>query len=190
MCLYQPFMQIWVGTENMFGMEMVVLFALYFFVHKWCDMLYVYQEACGIWWETKFVPFIAAIVNLTVNIILVKTIGLPGILISTIVSVVFIYDTGYAKVLFKTYFESVDEGLKQYWSRQIRYILIASIACAITVAVCSLSTIESAWLRLIVNGIICVLIPNTVFVLAWKGLPEFAYAKNMLDKFSRKLMRK
>lgn len=171
-------------------MGMVVLFGLYFFVHKWCDMLYVYQEACGIWWETKFIPFIAAIVNLVVNIILVETIGLPGILISTIVSVVFIYDTGYAKVLFKTYFESVNEGLKQYWNRQIRYILIASIACAITVAVCSLPTIESAWLRLIVNGIICVLIPNTVFVLAWKGLPEFAYAKNMLDKFSRKLMRK
>lgn len=190
LCLYQPFMQIWVGTENMFGMGMVVLFGLYFFVYKWCDMLYVYQEACGIWWETKFIPFIAAIVNLIVNIILVETIGLPGILISTIVSVVFIYDTGYAKVLFKTYFESVDEGLKQYWSRQIGYILTASIACAITVAVCSLPTIESAWLRLIVNGIICVLIPNAVFVLAWKGLPEFDYAKNMLDKFSRKLMRK
>lgn len=190
LCLYQPFMQIWVGTENMFGMEMVVLFALYFFVHKWCDMLYVYQEACGIWWETKFVPIIAAIVNLVVNIILVKTIGLPGILISTIVSVVFIYDTGYAKVLFKTYFTSVDNGLKQYWNRQIRYILTASIACVITVAVCSLLTMESAWLRLIVNGIICVLIPNTVFVLAWKGLPEFVYAKYMLDKFSRKLRRK
>ena len=36
----------------------------------------------------------------------------------------------------------------------------------------------------------CVLIPNTVFALAWKSLPEFAYAKYMLDKFSRKLMRK
>lgn len=82
-------------------MEMVVLFALYFFVHKWCDMLYVYQEACGIWWETKFVPFIAAIVNLTVNIILVKTIGLPGILISTIVSVVFICGLFYFVILIR-----------------------------------------------------------------------------------------
>lgn len=187
LCLYQPFMQIWVGKDNMFGMEMVVLFALYFFVHKWCDMLYVYQEACGIWWETKFVPFIAAIVNLVVNIILVKAIGLPGILISTIVSVIFIYDTGYAKVLFKTYFASVDKGLKLYWCRQIRYILTASVACAITVIVCSAFTIESALLRLVLNGVVCVVIPNTVFVLAWMRLPEFDYAKSMLVKITRKL---
>ena len=174
----------------MFGMEMVVLFALYFFVHKWCDMLYVYQEACGIWWETKFVPFIAAIVNLVVNIILVKTIGLPGILISTIVSVIFIYDTGYAKVLFKTYFASVDKGLKLYWCRQIRYILTASVACAITVIVCSAFTIESALLRLVLNGVVCVVIPNTIFVLAWMRLPEFDYAKSMLMKITRKLKKK
>ena len=187
LCLYQPFMQIWVGKDNMFGMEMVVLFALYFFVHKWCDMLYVYQEACGIWWETKFVPFIAAIVNLIINIILVKTIGLPGILISTIVSVIFVYDTGYAKVLFKTYFVSVDKGLKLYWCRQIRYILTASVACAITVMACSMFTIESALLKLVLNVVICVIIPNTIFIIAWMRLPEFDYAKSMLVKITRKL---
>ena len=171
----------------MFVMEMVVLFALYFFVHKWCDMLYVYQEACGIWWETKFVPFIAAVVNLVVNIILVKTIGLSGILISTIVSVIFIYDTGYAKVLFKTYFASVNKGLKLYWYRQIRYILTASVACAITVMVCSLFTFESALLRLVLSGVICIAVPNAVFFLAWRRLPEFDFAKSMLVKITRKL---
>lgn len=187
LCLYQPFMQLWVGKDNMFSMEMVVFFALYFFVHKWCDMLYVYQEACGIWWETKFIPFVAAIVNLVVNIILVKAIGLPGILISTIVSVIFIYDTGYAKVLFKTYFASVDKGLKQYWNRQIRYILTASVACIITVMICSLLTIESALLRLILNGVVCMVIPNIIFALAWMRLPEFGYAKGMLMKVTGKL---
>lgn len=190
LCLYQPFMQLWVGKENMFGMGMVVLFAIYFFVHKWCDMLYVYQEACGIWWETRLIPFMAAIVNLIVNIILVKIIGLPGILISTIVSVIFIYNTGYASVLFKTYFMPINNGLKRYWIQQCFYMIIASIACLITVIICSVITIKSSLLTLIVNGIICVIIPNVIFTFAWKNLPEFDYAKSMFDKVVGKVVKK
>ncbi len=58
--------------KNMFGIDMVLLFVAYFFVFKWCDMLYIYQDACGLWWDTRFVPFIASLVNLVVNILLVN----------------------------------------------------------------------------------------------------------------------
>lgn len=190
LCLYQPFMQLWVGKDNIFDMGMVILFVIYFFAHKWCDMLYVYQEACGIWWETRAIPFMAAIVNLAVNIILVKIIGLPGILISTIVSVIFIYDTGYASVLFKTYFMSINNGLKRYWIQQCFYMMIASVACSITVVVCSVIIIKSLVLTLIVNGIICVIIPNVIFYFAWKNLPEFGYAKSIFDKVVGKVVKK
>ena len=190
LCLYQPFMRLWVGKENMFGYGMVVLFALYFFVHKWCDMLYVYQEACGIWWETKFVPLVAAIVNLIVNIILVKMIGLPGILISTIVAVVFIYNTGYAKVLFNTYFRIIQGGLKKYWARQFIYLLTAVLASAVTVIICSFVNIPSSLVTIIINGVICVVVPNLIFILIWRNLPEFGYVKVILNRIVGKLVKK
>lgn len=190
LCLYQPFMRLWVGKENMFGYGMVVLFALYFFVHKWCDMLYVYQEACGIWWETKFVPLVAAIVNLIVNIILVKIIGLPGILISTIVAVVFIYDTGYAKVLFNTYFRKIQGGLKKYWARQLFYLMTAVLSSAVTAIICSFIKIPSSLVTIIINGVICVVVPNLIFILIWRNLPEFGYVKVILNRIVGKLVKK
>ena len=190
LCLYQPFMKIWVGQDNMFGFEMVLLFALYFFAHKWCDMLYVYQEACGIWWETRLVPFAAAIMNLVVNIILVQIIGLPGILISTIVAVVFIYDTGYARVLFRTYFKPINHGLKKYWGRQAVYILSGTAASLITVFVCNLLPFTSSVVQLIINGIICIVLPNLLFILLWNKFPEFAYAKSMTTRVIGKIIRK
>lgn len=189
LCLYQPFMRLWVGKENMFEYGMVVLFALYFYVHKWCDMLYVYQEACGIWWETKFVPLVAAIVNLIVNIILVKVIGLPGILISTIVAVVFIYDTGYSKVLFNTYFRTIQGGLKKYWTRQLFYLLTAVLASAVTGIICSFIKIPSSLVTIIINGVICVVVPNLIFILIWRNLPEFGYAKVILNRIVGKLVK-
>ena len=189
LCLYQPFMRLWVGKENMFEYGMVVLFALYFYVHKWCDMLYVYQEACGIWWETKFVSLVAAIVNLIVNIILVKVIGLPGILISTIVAVVFIYDTGYSKVLFNTYFRTIQGGLKEYWARQIIYLLSTLFASTVTVIICSFIKIPSSLLKIIINGVICAVIPNLIFILIWRNLPEFDYVNVILYRIIGKLVK-
>lgn len=188
MCLFQPFMKLWVGEENMLGDGMVLLFAAYFFGHKWCDMLYVYQEACGIWWETKFVPLVAALVNLVVNIALVLVIGLPGILISTIISIIFVYNVGYARVLFKTYFKSVEGGLKKYWIRQIFYLVTMIIGAIITIMICNCFRFESSVLQLIVNGFICIVVPNIFIYVVWNRCEEFVRAKDIMHNVIKKRM--
>lgn len=178
LCVYQPFMELWVGKERMLSFEMVILFAIYFFVHKWCDMLYVYQEACGIWWETKMVPLCAAIVNLCTNIVLVMIIGLPGILISTIVSVVFVYDIGYAKVLFKVYFKGKGK-LKEYIARQGIYLISVVFVSIITFGFCEFIQ-GGAFIQIIGRGIICIVVPNVILMGLWCKLPEYTEAKKQI----------
>lgn len=178
-CLYQPFMKIWVGEERMLGTDMALLFAIYFFIHKWCDMLYVYQEAAGIWWETRFVPIIAAILNLGLNLILVQKIGLQGILISTIIAVVLIYDVGYAIVLFKFYFKS-NKALKGYLATQFFYLIIMTLAGLLSFIFCHLIQTDSDVLRLVIYGFICLIVPNIFFLMAWHRLPEFMDSKRLI----------
>lgn len=188
LCLYQPFMQLWVGKKLMLPFAMAALFALYFFVYKWCDILYVYQEACGIWWETKFIPLLAAILNLVVNIILVHIIGLPGILISTIVSVLFVYDFGYARVLFKVYFKS-RARLFKYVRTQLSYLLSASFAAVLTFWLCSLPGKFLLHLPLLlglfIKAVICLVVPNAVLLLLWHRLSVFREGKELLKKVVR-----
>ena len=187
LCMYQPFMYIWVGKDLMLNNSMVILFAAYFFVHKWCDMLYVYQEACGIWWETKWVPLLAAIMNLTINLILVNIIGLAGILISTIISVVLIYDTGYAKVLFSVYFKECG-SLRQYICRQLFYLSGIIVAAVPTFMLCNSFLCNSSLLKLLINGIICAVVPNIIFLVIWNKLYEFNDTKILIKQIlSRKL---
>jgi O-antigen/teichoic acid export membrane protein len=185
LCLYQPFMEIWVGKKNMYEMGMVLLFVVYFFIYKWCDMLYVYQQACGIWWETRYVPLISAIINLVINIVLVKIIGLPGILISTIIAILFVYDVGYAKVLFKTYFSSIKNGAKNYWIRQVLYFFTAIIASLVTYCSCSALLIPNIYSRFIVNGIICTIVPNIIIYILWHNTSEFTETVSLLKLFAR-----
>lgn len=186
--MYQPFMNIWVGTELMLPDYMVFLFVVYFFVHKWCDMLYVYQDAAGIWWETRFVPFIAAVTNLVINITLVQIIGLSGILLSTIFSVIFIYDIGYAVVLFKVYFKS-QKAFKKFVMKQILYFLSATVGITIAMLICKLISI-APFGQLIANGVICVIVPNIIFALIWHRTPEFRDASQLAKRVLVPVMKK
>lgn len=185
-CLYQPFMEIWVGKENMFDMSMVLLFAIYFFIYKWCDMLYIYQDACGLWWQTRYVPFLSSILNLLINIVLVNIIGLPGILISTIISIAFVYDIGYAKVIFNTYFKRIEHGLRFFWKRQFLYLLSTILVVAITYCICNSIKVTSPWLRFFVNGVTCVFLPNILLILLWHKLSELKGALNLLKGIKKR----
>lgn len=181
LCLVQPFMKLWVGGDLLFGTDMVLLFTLYIFVYKWCDMLYVFQEAYGIWWDTRFIPIVAAILNLIVNLILVKLIGIQGILISTIVSVLFVYDLGYMLLLFKNCFRN--QSLKKYIARQIYYLSIALIASCICMWLSSLGPREGITC-ILYRCVISVLIGPLVLLLGFIHLPEFpralTYAKHII----------
>lgn len=174
LCLVQPVMRLWVGDELMFGTDMVLLFSMYIFSFKWCDMLYVYQEAYGIWWNTRFIPILAAAVNLIVNILLVNLIGVEGILISTIVSILFVYDLGYACILFRVCFKG-QGTVKDYIVRQMYYLCVTVFAAAVCVGLCRLGP-QEGFLCLLYRGIVSSVGGGLVLLLGVCRLPEFSGA--------------
>ncbi len=158
--LYQPFISIWQGKENMLSGTMVVLLVIYFFIHKMGDISFIYKEAMGLWWQGKFVPLISSMVNLTLNIILVRLIGLPGIVISTIVSIALINDTYGTAILFHYYFDSWRRWI--YFLRDlVIYFLKAVVVAGCTWGVCRLVSGNGIWV-LAGRAAICCIVPNLV----------------------------
>lgn len=155
LCLYQDFILVWVGKENMFSFIMVILFVAYFFAGRLSCVPALFVEASGLWWEGRFVAMTAAIVNLTLNIILSYTIGLEGVLISSIISSVGVTFIGRIAILFKYYFDK-KERLK--YTKATIGILTAAIICVfITFFITKFITVNS-FLTLILKGILVVLI--------------------------------
>lgn len=185
LCMYQPFMKLWIGDELMLPISIMILMVIYFFIYKWGDMLFVYQEAAGIWWETRYVPILAALVNLIGIILMVKGIGLAGIPLSTIISIFFIYDIGYAKILFQNYFGS--RNLKRFLRTQALSLLVAFISCSITFFIVQQIHIEGIS-QLIIASIICLIIPNMLLWIVYHKTEEYQALKFMLiDKLQRQL---
>ena len=49
LCLYQPFMRLWLGDAFLLKFYMVILFCIYFYVMSMSNVIVVYRYACGIW---------------------------------------------------------------------------------------------------------------------------------------------
>lgn len=118
----QDFELLWVGEKNVFEYKVVIELVIYFFVTKLYSILTVYQEASGIWWQGKFIPLISSIVNLITNIILVQFIGLDGVILSSILSSLFISMPGMSYIIFKYLFK---ENTKKIWFIKTVFKLIS-----------------------------------------------------------------
>ena len=178
-CLYQPFMALWVGEDLVFPTTIMAIFCIYFFTSLMGNVCYVYRQAAGLWWQDRYRPIAEAVVNLTLNIALVKLIGVSGVLLSTVVCLVFINCVWGARILFKHYFVEVSE--KGYLFRLAYYALITIFGCAFSMAVARLFAAKGI-MTLLVRAVICCIIPNAVFCVFTCILPERKEAVKFIKK--------
>lgn len=165
LCLEQVFMEIWVGKELMFKDSMVVLCSLYLFVNCICLIRSIYTQALGMWWTLKCLSIIDIFVNVFFNYFLGKTYGAYGILAATIIDIVFISIPWTTYYLFRDYF-GMDKFAK-YMLGYLKYFVVFVIAGGITWFVCSSIMVESIIFKFIVNIIICVVVPNIIYLVAF-----------------------
>lgn len=177
LALYIPFVELWVGVENTLPNSLVYLFVVYFFIHKWLDATFVYLEAIGIWWENRMVPLLAALMNLTVNLLLVNVIGLYGILLSTIISILLVYTPGNINALFKYYFKM---PLMPFIKKQIIYLLVSIILIVLNYYICIMISFENLFFTLLLRGIVSVIVTNTGLSLFYMKTAEFKYLCNLI----------
>lgn len=189
LCLYQPFINIWAGEQNLLSENLMFLFVLYFFFYKWCDILVVYLEASGEWWAGKGVPMIAACLNLVLNISLIQVIGLAGVLLSTIISIILVYDIGYSKVVFGKCFKGCS-NMTAYITKQLLYFGVTLIIGAITYCLCTQLIIENNIITLIIRAVICCFIPNIIYYFVYRKSEEYKAGKEVIMRIVKRKIKK
>ena len=88
LCMYQPFMMLWMGKENMLPFNFAICFAIYYYSMGVNKLINMFKDAAGIWRKDRWRPLTAAIVNLGLNLATVQWLGLYGVLLSSVVSIV------------------------------------------------------------------------------------------------------
>lgn len=184
LCLHQPFMRLWVGEERLLDQSVMVLFVIYFYMNKIGDMTYAYKEAAGIWWEGRYVTLVSSLLNLSLNLLLVRVIGLKGILLSTIVSLALVNIPFGGRVLFSAYFE-YPHAWKRYLQTHTFHLAVTVAAGGITYGICRYLP-DGGFLALLSRGVVCLILPNLILLAAYIKHPDLRGAGKFLKRIWKK----
>ena len=181
-CVFQPFMQIWVGNDLMFDFPAAVCFAIYFFIVQLNTLFNNYKDAAGIWHEDRFRPLITAIVNLCLNLLFVHILGVYGILLSTLLSMLFVGIPWLMNNLFSTIFDK--KCLKEYVILLFFYIFAAMFVVVISHLLGSFVPFDGI-LIICTRVIICGIISLFTFFILFKKTIECRIAFDLIDKITK-----
>lgn len=187
LCIYQPFMELWVGKDLMLSLSAVVCFVVYFFVRQFNALFNLYKDASGMWHEDRLRPLAAALTNLVLNLILVQFIGIYGILLSTVLAILCVGMPWLLHNLFTVIFEK--KHMWHFIGRLAKYTFVVFISCVVTYFICSrfsLGVIPT----ILVRGVICLIVPNLIYYLAFRRSKEFQQSLQLVDKMTKGKMNK
>lgn len=184
LCLYQDFMIMWVGEELTLPFLMAVIFTIYFYALKICDIRITYVSAAGLWWENRFRSLLETIANIVLNYFFVRVWGVYGIVIATVIPLVIINFYFGGRILFKHYF--TEYKITEYLLDNIGYAVVTLVAAVLTLSITNLIKAEG-FLNLIIKGMICCVVPNIIFILFYFKTEKFILARKwVLSKMNHK----
>lgn len=182
--LFQPFIELWVGKKNLLSYGCVILLVIYFFTYEIALMIGCYKDISGKWHADRFRSLITAVVNLTTNVIMVQFIGLYGILLSTIISFLFVNIPWLYRRVFIDVFEDKEKLDYAVYLIHCTVILLISVLCS--TVLCKLIIINNNIIILMVRLIVCIAVNILVHCIFNRNNNEFRRGMLLLQKIKNK----
>ena len=179
LCMYQPFMSIWMGKENMLAIGLVLCFVVYYYSMGANKLINMFKDAAGIWRRDRWRPLTAALVNLGLNLATVRWLGLYGVLLSSVFSVIVIQIPWLFRNLFREVFPR--EKMGRYIRLFCGLTAVALVSCAASWFVCCLYTLDD-WLTLVLNAAVSFLVPNLFYFAVYGRNPVFRASLSQLKR--------
>ena len=171
-CLYvmsNRFITLLWGEAFLFSKICVFLICLNFFLHGFNLCIEEFRSTTGIFVQGKYQGFFSAIINVVSSIILVKQIGIEGVVLGTIISRVLVSTWLNPFIIFKYFFKS---SASYYYFKFVLYLCI-SVVTALAYEY-GLRFIPNTIIGFVLCGFICIS-SGLVLVLPFVRTREFAF---------------
>ncbi|MDO4803446.1 MAG: polysaccharide biosynthesis C-terminal domain-containing protein [Lachnospiraceae bacterium] len=184
--LFKPFITLWLGEEYVLGQPISFVIAFDFFLYILLQAVASFRTANGLFVKGQYRPFITAVVNVILSVILIRRYGIFGTILATVFAR-FLTQWYDPYLLYKYIFkDSFARFYVKYWI----YIGMFVSGAFITDYVMELISTNNMFFNLIIGAAICVIIPNVWVLLLTHRTKEFAYVKGMMKGVSLKNIRK
>lgn len=175
--MVQSFIKLWVGVEYLLGIDVVIVIVCNYFQKMQRNAYSTFKDSAGIWREDKFVPLVESGLNIVFSIIFLKIFGLVGVFMGTVVSGLVLWCYSYPKFVYKKLF---NRSYREYAKETLGYISLFVIIAAITYGISKLIIVNNTFIQLLVNSILCIIIPNAIMFLIFRKTENFEYFKELI----------
>lgn len=182
--LFNPFIELWLGDSYKLSTMVVSIIVINFFLTGMRKSVLTFRDALGLYWYDRHKPIFEALINIIVSLILAYQFGMIGIFIGTTISTLTTCFWVEPYILYKYGF---NKSAKPYFKSYLIYILVILLAGGLTLSikVALISNVGSGT-YLIAMIMTCIIIPNSVFFIAFRKSEEFRYLSQIAFKLVRR----
>lgn len=184
--LINPFIKLWIGQEYLLDFWSVLLIALNFYIGGMQETVNSFRTAYGLFWEVKMRPIIMVILNLVISFILVKPLGITGILIGTLISKLLTIVWLDPYILYKDGFQM---KVTNYYFKYCTYLFLFLLLGSVSIYIFQSIHIQNFFIWTI-YAIITIILYTLIFIILFHKTPEFKYLYNQIQSLIKKVIRK
>lgn len=169
LCLVQDFIALWIGESYLLQYSTVVVVVFNFYITGMRMPCQVFNTTLGLFWNDRYKPWVEASINLLASILLIKTFGLTGVFLGTLVSTVSTSLWVEPYILYK-------HGFKMQLLGYFRSYCVYVVEMLVTLFVCyEVGKLISAtnWGVWLIKAVVIFLISTGIFVLMSFKQPAF-----------------
>ena len=175
---YQPFIELWQGKDALFDDGIMKVFCIYFYVQHCIMPVQLYKDAAGLWWEDRWRVLLEGVFNLTVNLLLVRTFGISGVLLSTIITMLIVSLPWQSNVLFNNYFHT---SVRKYMFAQAGGFFLTLVICEVAFFLAeNMFSCLSPFPSLFCRTLVSLVVSNAALYCFYKNTPTYHDAKNFV----------
>lgn len=171
------------GNRYVMDIKIPIILALNFYSIGMIHAVYTYKSTMGLFKYGQYILFFAGVINLFFDIIFGKYYGAFGIYVATLVTRML---TSLWYEPYAVYKHGLKRSPKEYFVRHLFYNVVLLITSGVCYAVCSLCHF-GILVNILVKVIICSVIPNVCFMIAFWHMKECKYLVGSVKRivFSR-----
>jgi O-antigen/teichoic acid export membrane protein len=175
----RQFITIWLGYDQILDEFTVGLLLVNFYFISMRGPVERFKEASGNYYQDRYSPICEAGINIIFSIILVNTIGLPGVFLGTLISNLSTVFWIKPKITYKYVF---DIKLSEYFKTYFKYLFIACIPLILTYFLTyGIRKINSTY-AFGYNCLVNLIVINLVYTMVFWRNKHFIYFKDLLIK--------
>lgn len=181
--LLEPFIEWWLGSGLLLDKLTFLTVLINFYISGMRNSIITFKSKAGIFDNDKYIPLIESLINLGSSIILVNYFGLAGIFMGTTISTITMPLWIQAKLVYNNIF---NKSVKKYFEKYVIYLIITILVGSLTTYICSLISFNG-FISLIVKGVICMVIPNIIYLIIFYRTKELQQILNIFINIFKKL---